>query len=125
MPGSATSPGRAETRAVASAHVAFRCDKSVGARNDYLSRLNGWPMPSPADASPRTSRPEHARLGADADRYSFIAADFHRLLLAGLAAHWVATHRASSSETQPAVDSYNAHFHMKDNCYFRIIYLKW
>ena len=87
MPGSATSPGRAETRAVASAHVAFRCDKSVGARNDYLSRLNGWPMPSPADASPRTSRPEHARLGADADRYSFIAADFHRLLLAGLPAH--------------------------------------
>ena len=68
MPGSATSPGREETRAVASAHVAFRCDKSVGARNDYLSRLNGWPMPSPADASPRTSRPEHARLGADADR---------------------------------------------------------
>jgi len=28
-----------------------------------------------------------ARLGADADRYSFIAADSHRLLLAGLPAH--------------------------------------
>ena len=28
-----------------------------------------------------------ARLGADADRYSFIAADFHHLLLAGLPAH--------------------------------------
>jgi hypothetical protein len=28
-----------------------------------------------------------ARLGADVDRYSFIVADFHRLLLAGLPAH--------------------------------------
>jgi hypothetical protein len=29
----------------------------------------------------------HARLGADVDRYSFIAVDFHHLLLAGLPAH--------------------------------------
>ena len=29
----------------------------------------------------------HARLGADADRYSFIAVDSHHLLLAGLPAH--------------------------------------
>ena len=28
-----------------------------------------------------------ARLGADADRYSFIAVDLHHLLLAGLPAH--------------------------------------
>jgi hypothetical protein len=28
-----------------------------------------------------------ARLGVDVDRYSFIVADFHRLLLAGLPAH--------------------------------------
>ena len=28
-----------------------------------------------------------ARLGADADRYSFIVSDFHRLLSAGLPAH--------------------------------------
>jgi len=28
-----------------------------------------------------------ARLGADADRYSFIVVDFHHLLLAGLPAH--------------------------------------
>ena len=28
-----------------------------------------------------------ARLGADVDRYSFIAVDFHHLLLAGLPAH--------------------------------------
>src|SRR5437588_9778852 len=30
----------------------------------------------------------NARLGADADRYSFIVSDFHRLLLAGLPAHF-------------------------------------
>ena len=29
----------------------------------------------------------NARLGADVDRYSFIASDLHRLLLAGLPAH--------------------------------------
>jgi hypothetical protein len=29
----------------------------------------------------------HARLGADVDRYFFIAVDFHHLLLAGLPAH--------------------------------------
>jgi len=87
MPGSATSPGRTETRDVASARIAFRRDKSVSARNNYLSRLNGWPMRPPADASPRTSRSDDARLGANADRYSFIAADFHRLLLASLPAH--------------------------------------
>ena len=29
----------------------------------------------------------NARLGADADRYSFIAVDLHHLLLAGLPAH--------------------------------------
>ena len=50
-----------------------------------LSRLNGWPMRSPADASTQPSRIAVARLGADAVRYSFIVADFHRLLLAGFA----------------------------------------
>src|SRR6185295_8538327 len=30
----------------------------------------------------------HARLGADVDRYSFVVSDSHRLLLAGLPAHY-------------------------------------
>jgi hypothetical protein len=30
---------------------------------------------------------DNARLGADVDRYSFIVADLHHLLLAGLPAH--------------------------------------
>jgi hypothetical protein len=32
-------------------------------------------------------RPPHRGLGADVDRYSFIAVDLHHLLLAGLPAH--------------------------------------
>jgi len=48
-----------------------------------LSRFNGWPMLSPADASPVPSRDACARLGADVDRYSFIVVDLHHLLLAG------------------------------------------
>jgi monovalent cation/hydrogen antiporter len=52
-----------------------------------LSRLNGWPIRSPADASRPASRLEHARQRVDADRYSFIVVDLHHLLLAGLPAH--------------------------------------
>src|SRR5271157_800389 len=37
-----------------------------------------------------------ARLGADVDRYSFIAVDFHHLLLAGLPAHSLALRPAHS-----------------------------
>lgn len=49
-----------------------------------LSRLNGWPAQSPADASRSASRWRHARLGADVVRYSFITVDLHHLLPAGL-----------------------------------------
>jgi hypothetical protein len=47
---------------------------------------------------------DDARLGADADRYSFIVSDFHRLLLAGLPAHQLPTPlpRASISESMTA-----------------------
>ena len=51
-----------------------------------ISRLNGWPMQSPADASsPASGQKRTAR--ASADRYSFTAVDLHHLLLAGLPAH--------------------------------------
>jgi len=61
--------------------------QTASALRSKLSRLNGWPIRSLADASRPASRPEHARLRADVDRYSFIAVDFHHLLLAGLPAH--------------------------------------
>jgi len=60
MPGSATTPGCAGARDSAPAHFAFRSVDSVGARKITLSRLNGWPMQSPTDASPTSSRtPAH------------------------------------------------------------------
>jgi hypothetical protein len=61
--------------------------QTASALRTMLSRLNGWPIRSPTDASRPASRPAHARLRADVDRYSFIAVDLHHLLLAGLPAH--------------------------------------
>jgi transposase, IS5 family len=58
MPGSSTTPGRADARAGASARVAFRLVNGVSARGDCLSRLDGWPMRPPVNASPLTSRPD-------------------------------------------------------------------
>ena len=52
-----------------------------------LSRLNGWPMRSPVNASPIPSRASAHDFGVDAVRYSFIVMDLHHLLLAGLPAH--------------------------------------
>jgi hypothetical protein len=52
MPGSPTTPGHMDTRAIVPIRVAFRLQNGVGARKKGLSRLNGWPMHSPTDASP-------------------------------------------------------------------------
>ena len=52
-----------------------------------LSRFNGWPVHSPADAFAGALAGVCARLGADVDRYSFTVWDLHPLLLAGLPAH--------------------------------------
>jgi hypothetical protein len=49
----AGSPG---SRAVAPGHVAFHHLHGVGTQDETLSRLNGWPMHSPVNASPRPSR---------------------------------------------------------------------
>jgi hypothetical protein len=84
MPGSPTTPRHMSARAGAPRRVAFRPSNGVGPRNWSLTRLNGWPMHSPADASPCTLAGTCARLGADVVRYTFIVTDFHRLLLAGL-----------------------------------------
>jgi len=60
MPGSTTTPGHMGTRAVVPIRVAFRQQNDVGARERGLSRLNGWPAHTPADASPVPSRaPAH------------------------------------------------------------------
>ena len=56
MPGSLTTPGRPGARADAPRCVAFHHLHGVGTQNRKLSRLNGWPMRSPVNASPRPSR---------------------------------------------------------------------
>ena len=48
-----------------------------------LSRLNGWSMCSPNRRFAVILADANARLGANADCYSFIAVDFHHLLFAG------------------------------------------
>ena len=52
MPGSTTTPGHMDARAVVPIRVAFRQENGVGAREIGLSRLDGWPAHTPADASP-------------------------------------------------------------------------
>jgi hypothetical protein len=59
MPGSLTTPGRSGACDGAPVCIAFHVNHRVGTR-DNLSRLNGWPMHSPTDASPTPSRaPAH------------------------------------------------------------------
>jgi len=88
MPGSPTAPGPRNSRAVAFRHVAFRRDKNVGARESmtFAARWLAYALPCRRFACALASA--DARLGADADRYSFIVSDLHRLLLAGLPAHY-------------------------------------
>ena len=88
MPVSQTTPGRSGACDDVPDRVAFRLDDGVSTQVQIkFSRLNGWPMRSPADASPTPSRAPAHGSGADVVRYSFIAVDFHHLLLAGLPAH--------------------------------------
>jgi hypothetical protein len=53
-----------------------------------LSRLNGWPVRSPANASLMPSRATAHDFGVDAVRYTSIMMDLHHLLLSGLPAHF-------------------------------------
>ena len=87
MPGSATTPGRPGARARAPVRVAFRVAKRVGTRDlDYFAaQWLACMFPCRRFAGILTNAV--ARLGADADRYSFIVVDFHHLLLASLLAH--------------------------------------
>jgi hypothetical protein len=88
MPGSPTTPGRSGARSIAPVRVAFRAVNGVGSRDmPFAAQWLAYALPCRRFAHALASM--HARLGADVDRYSFIsfiAADFHYLLLAGLPA---------------------------------------
>ena len=87
MPGSWTSPDRPGARANALVRVAFRGGKRVGVR-DYRTFAAQWlACTIPCRRFADTLAGAAARLGADVDRYSFIAVDSHHLLLASLPAH--------------------------------------
>jgi hypothetical protein len=55
MPGSLTTPGR-PALAMTLGCVAFHHMHGVGTQDRTLSRLNGWPMHPPVNASPCPSR---------------------------------------------------------------------
>jgi hypothetical protein len=82
--GSSTTPGCPDARADASVHVAFRLRNSVGAQDANLceAQLLAYAFPYRRFAAALAG--VRARLRVDADRYSLIVSDFHRLLLAGL-----------------------------------------
>ena len=84
MPGSSTTPGCPDARADASVHIAFRLRNSVGAQDANLYEAQWLAYALPYRRFAVALADDRARLGVDADRYSFIVSDLHRLLLAGL-----------------------------------------
>ena len=87
MPVSKTTPGRLGARVVAPNRVAIRHRNDVGTQDEgtFAAQWLAYALPCRRFAAALTD--DDARLGADVDRYSFIATDLHRLLLAGLPAH--------------------------------------
>ena len=67
--------------------MAFRPTDSVGTRNQVYFAAQWLAYTLPCRRFADTLAGACARLGADADRYSFIAVDLHHPLLAGLPAH--------------------------------------
>ena len=87
MPGSSTTPGRPGARAHAPVRVAFRFRNGVGTRDMNLCEAQWLAYVLPYRRFAVALTDDHARLGADVVRYTVIASDLHRLLVAGLPAH--------------------------------------
>jgi hypothetical protein len=87
MPGSQTTPGPTGARNNAPADFAFRQVNNVGTRidNDFAAQWLAYTLPYRRFADVLADA--CARIGADVDRYSFTAVDFHHILLASLPAH--------------------------------------
>ena len=86
MPGSPTTPGQTATRAHAPVHIAFRDLNRVGLREDTSFAAQWLAYALPCRRLAFTLTDDDARLGAEVDRYAFLAVDLHHLLLAGLPA---------------------------------------
>jgi hypothetical protein len=87
MPGSPTALGRMSARNSALNRSAFRQENGVGTQKkaDFAAQWLAYALPCRRFAEILAEN--CARLGADLVCYAFIAADSHRLLLAGLPAH--------------------------------------
>jgi len=83
MPGSQTTPSSAGTRSIAPADFAFRQVNNVGTRiyNRFTAQWLAYTIPHRRFTDVLTGA--CARIGGDVDCYSFIAVDFHHILLAG------------------------------------------
>jgi hypothetical protein len=87
MPGSQTTRGQMDTRDDVPIRVAFHHTYGVGTPEKITYAAQWLAYTLPCRRFTDTLADGGARLGADVDRYSFIAADSHRLLPAGLPAH--------------------------------------
>jgi hypothetical protein len=87
MPGSMTTPGPMSARSIALTDIAFRTGDRVGTQDEETFAVRWLACTFPCRRFADILANACARLGANVDRYSVIAADFHRLLLAGLPAH--------------------------------------
>ena len=90
MPGSQTTPGPTAARNNAPADFAFRQVNNVGTRvdNGFAAQWLAYTLPYRRFADVLADA--CARIGGDVDCYSFIAVDFHHILLASLPAHLLA-----------------------------------
>ena len=96
MPGSQTTQGQADARITAPARFAFRQVNNVGTliHNDFAAQWLAYTLPYRRFADVLADA--CARIGGDVDCYSFIAVDFHHILLASLPAHSLALRPAHS-----------------------------
>jgi hypothetical protein len=85
MPGSATTPDQTEARMTRPSMLPSTLSTaSAPGFVPFAARWLAYALPCRRFAPALTDN--NARLGANVDRYSFIAVDFHHLLLAGLPA---------------------------------------
>src|SRR6202049_198355 len=96
MPGAQTTPGPTGARSSAPADFAFRQVNNVGTRvaNDFAAQWLAYTLPYRRFAGVLADA--CAPVGGDVDCCSFIAVDFHHILLASLPAHSLTLRPAGS-----------------------------
>ena len=106
MPGSPTALGRPGARNSAPVRLAFRQENGVSTQKkaDFAAQWLAYAIPCRRFADALADN--CARLGADVVCYTFIAVDFHHLLLADLPAHSLLGLTRRCQRISPAVREY-------------------